>query len=271
MSDDQLTQSKDDDQHGGPPAGPRASSAPIRMRSGVGASLVVGSLHGQQGLSQSWRLAVLLSGSGRTLENLLAVIDRGELDGHIVGVVSSVAGVRGLDVAHRAGIPHQTLIRRDFPDNPAYSDAVFSMLAPWRPHLILLCGFLRQLVVPPAWEGRIVNIHPALLPQAAHYAAGRGRYGERVHRAVLDHGDAVSGATVHLVTNDYDEGPPLCQREVPVHPHDTPATLGARVFEAECALYPEAIRRYLDAHPELRTPPVSRAPAAAGRRDRRAG
>lgn len=203
-----------------------------------------------------WRLAVLLSGSGRTLENLLRSIGRGELEARIVNVISSVAGVRGLEVAANAGIPREALIRRDFPDNAAYSDAVFAALASARPHLILLCGFLRQIVVPPEYEGRILNIHPALLPQAASYAAGRGRYGERVHHAVLDHGDTVSGATVHLVTNDYDEGPPLCQCEVPVHLDDTPATLGTRVFAAECVLYPNAIRRYLTAHPELRSPPV---------------
>jgi formyltetrahydrofolate-dependent phosphoribosylglycinamide formyltransferase len=199
---------------------------------------------------------VLLSGTGRTLENLLRVIDRGELDARVVHVVSSVAGARGLQVASEAGISHETLTRRGFADNDAYSDALFAALAPSQPQMILLCGFLRQLVVPPAWEGRILNIHPALLPRAASYAAGRGRYGERVHQAVLEHGDTVSGATVHLVTNDYDEGPPLLQREVPVLPDDTSATLGARVFATECALYPEAIRRYLTAHPELRTPPA---------------
>lgn len=205
---------------------------------------------------EPWRLAVLLSGSGRTLENLLYVIGTGQLDARVVGVISSVANVRGLEIAQRACLPRETLIRRDFTDSPAYSDAIFAVLASWRPQLILLCGFLRQLVVPPAWEGRILNIHPALLPQAATYAAGRGLYGERVHRAVLQHGDTVSGATVHLVTNDYDAGPPLLQREVPVRADDTPATLGARVFEAECALYPEAIRRYLAAHPELRGTPA---------------
>lgn len=208
------------------------------------------------GKGAPWRIAVLLSGSGRTLENLLAVIARGELNATVVHVISSKPGVRGLEVAERAGIPHEAVIRRHFPDSVAYSDATFAALAPAQPQLILLCGFLRQLVVPPAWEGRILNIHPALLPQAASYAAGRGFYGERVHHAILEHGDAVSGATVHLVTNDYDEGPPLLQREVPVQPDDTPATLGARVFAAECALYPEALRRYLAAHPELREAPV---------------
>lgn len=202
------------------------------------------------------RLAVLLSGSGRTLENLLRVIAQGGLDATVVQVISSKPGVRGLEIAARAGIPHETLIRREFPDNAAYSAAIFATLADAQPQLILLCGFLRQLVVPPAWAGRILNIHPALLPQAASYAAGRGLYGERVHQAVLEHGDTVSGATVHLVTNDYDEGPPLFQREVPVLPEDTPAALGTRVFAAECALYPEAIRRYLAAHPELRKAPL---------------
>ncbi|HVL25945.1 MAG TPA: formyltransferase family protein, partial [Thermomicrobiales bacterium] len=117
--------------------------------------------------------------------------------------------------------------------------------------------FLRKMLVLPGWEGRILNIHPALLPDAAAYAAGKGRYGDRVHAAVLENGDVVSGATVHVVTDTYDEGPPLLRAEVPVVPGDTAQTLAARVFAAECELYPEAIRRYLADHPELKREPGS--------------
>jgi formyltetrahydrofolate-dependent phosphoribosylglycinamide formyltransferase len=197
------------------------------------------------------RLAVLLSGTGRTLENMLRVIKRGELDAEIVAVVSSIPGVRGLEIAERAGIPATVVQRRTFASEDAFSGAVYSWLAPHRPDLLMLAGFLRKLVVTPAWEGRILNIHPALLPESAPYAAGRGFFGERVHAAVLAHGDAISGATVHVVDNGYDTGPVVLRETVPVLPGDTPASLGARVFEAERRLYPEAIRRYVAAHPEL--------------------
>jgi formyltetrahydrofolate-dependent phosphoribosylglycinamide formyltransferase len=199
-----------------------------------------------------WRLGVLLSGSGRTLENLLAVIARGELAAEVVCVVSSRAGVRGVDIARAAGIPVAVVTRRDHPDPAAHSRAIYGAVTPHAPDLLILAGYLRQLVVDPAWEGRMLNIHPALLPQAEVYAAGKGLYGDHVHAAVLAHGDAVSGATVHVVTDDYDAGPPVLQREVPVLPGDTPQTLAARVFAVECELYPEAIRRYMAAHPALR-------------------
>lgn len=199
-----------------------------------------------------WRLGVLLSGSGRTLANLLAVIEAGELDAEVVCVASSRAGVRGIEIARAAGIPVATVTRQDHPDPADHSRAILDAVVPFAPDLIILAGYLRQVAIPPVWEGRMLNIHPALLPQASAYAAGRGRYGARVHAAVLDHGDAVTGATVHVVTADYDEGPPILQAEVPVLPGDTPETLAARVFAIECELYPRAIHRYTSAHPELK-------------------
>lgn len=199
-----------------------------------------------------WRLGVLISGSGRTLENLLGVIGRGELDAEVVAVVSSVAGVRGLEIAEAAGIPHAVVQRSAFPDLAAYSRATCDAFGPHEPDLLIMAGFLRKMLILPGWEGRILNIHPALLPDAAAYAAGKGKYGDRVHAAVIERGDAISGATVHVVTDTYDEGPPLLRAEVPVLPGDTAQTLAARVFTVECALYPEAIRRYLAAHPELK-------------------
>jgi formyltetrahydrofolate-dependent phosphoribosylglycinamide formyltransferase len=201
-----------------------------------------------------WRLGVLLSGSGRTLANLLAVIAAGKLDAEVVCVVSSRAGVRGIEIAREAGIPTSVVTRGQHPDPAVFSRTIFDAMERHGIDLMVLAGFLRQLVIEPGWEGRMLNIHPCLLPQAEAYAAGRGRYGVHVHEAVLAHGDAVSGATVHVVTADYDEGPPVLQREVSVLPGDTPETLAARVFAVECELYPEAIRRYMAAHPELKRP-----------------
>lgn len=199
-----------------------------------------------------WRLGVLLSGSGRTLENLLREIDEGELHAEIVCVVSSRSGVRGIEVARSAGIPVEVVTRKEHPGVAAQSRAIYAAFEPHFPDLLILAGYLRQLLVDPAWEGRMLNIHPALLPQAEAYAAGRGKFGEHVHAAVLAHGDTVSGATVHVVTDDYDAGRPVLQREVPVLRDDTPSRLAARVFAIECELYPEAIRQYMAAHPGLK-------------------
>ncbi len=198
-----------------------------------------------------WRLGVLLSGSGRTLENLLTEIARGELNAEIVCVVSSRSNVRGIEVAREAGLPVHVVTRKTQPELAAHSRAIYDAVTPYDADLLILAGYLRQIVVDPAWSGRMLNIHPALLPQAQAYAAGRGLYGDRVHAAVLEHGDTVSGATVHVVTDDYDAGPPVLQREVAVLPGDTVRALADRVFAVECELYPEAIRRYMAAHPEL--------------------
>lgn len=200
----------------------------------------------------AWNLGVLLSGAGRTLENLLDAIDRGELDAAVSVVISSVPDVRGLEVAERAGIPNLVIRRGDHGSLHEYSAAMYDVLDARGADLIIMAGYLRKMEIFPGWEGRILNIHPCLLPDAGHYAAGKGMFGERVHAAVLAHGDSVTGATVHLVTEDYDEGPPLARVDVPVEAGDTPITLGTRVFQAEKVLYPNTIRQYMEQHPELR-------------------
>lgn len=189
-------------------------------------------------------LAVLISGGGRTLANLIERTRDGTLDARVGIVISSKVDAGGLDVARRSGIPAMPIVRRDFDSDAAYSDAVFSEIAAYDPALVVLAGFLRKIVVPPEWEGRILNIHPALLPECS-YAAGRGFYGTHVHQAVLDRGETQSGATVHLVDNGYDTGPVYMRQSVPVLPDDTAHTLADRVFEAETELYPRAIAAYL--------------------------
>ncbi len=199
-----------------------------------------------------WNLGVLLSGAGRTLEYLLAAIDAGDLDARIPVVISSRPDVRGLEVASAAGIPTRVIERRDYPSLAAFSASIYDEFAAFEIDLAIMAGYLRKMLVVPEWDGRILNIHPCLLPEAAAYAAGKGMYGERVHAAVLAHGDTVSGATVHLVTDDYDEGPPLARVEVPVEPDDDPITLGTRVFTAEKALYPTTIGAYMANQPEYK-------------------
>lgn len=188
------------------------------------------------------RLGVLLSGTGRTLENLIRSVEAGELSARISVVVSSRQGVRGNEIARAAGLPLIVLPRREFPSATAFSDAVYTALDPFEVDLIVLAGFLAKLTIPARYEGRIMNIHPSLLP----LFGGRGYYGERVHQAVLASGMKVSGCTVHFVDQHYDAGPIILQRCVPVLEDDTAATLAARVFEEECRLYPEAIRLFAE-------------------------
>lgn len=184
------------------------------------------------------RIGVLLSGSGRTLANLLACIARGELPGRIVTVVSTRASVRGNEVAREAGIPLAIVPRRAYDSLDEFSAAVYQALDPYDLDLILMAGFLSKIHVPDRYAGRIMNIHPSLLP----LFGGRGLYGDRVHQAVLASGMKVTGCTVHFVDESYDAGPIIAQSCVPVLESDTVETLAARVFAEECRLYPEAIR-----------------------------
>jgi formyltetrahydrofolate-dependent phosphoribosylglycinamide formyltransferase len=190
-------------------------------------------------------LAVLISGGGRTLANLIQRSRDGRLEARVGIVVSSRASAGGLEIARALGVPAIAMARKEFTSDSAYSDALFAEVAPYDPTLLILAGFLRKIVVTPRWEGRILNIHPALLPECS-FAAGRGFYGEQVHQAVLDHGETQSGATVHLVDNDYDTGPVFMRQMVPVLPGDSAHTLADRVFEAEQELYPRAIAAYLE-------------------------
>lgn len=183
--------------------------------------------------SVSARLAVLLSGSGRTLENLLVR----QLPVNFAGVVSSRNGVRGVAIAREAGIPAAVICRRDYPDVAAHNAAIADWLEPLRPQIIALAGYLCYFIRPGWYTGPVVNIHPALLPRHG----GQGMYGDRVHAAVLAAGECESGCTVHHVDEHYDHGPIIAQARVPVLPGDDAATLAARVFAAECALYPRVL------------------------------
>lgn len=186
------------------------------------------------GVSGTIRLAALLSGGGRTLLNLLDAIERGDLDASVECVIASrpdAPGIarlqeRGIDVAVIAG-----------PDGPERDDAVSAAISAADADLVVLCGYLRYLRIDDDLQGRVLNIHPSLLP----LHGGRGMYGDRVHAAVLAAGDPESGCTVHLVDEVYDQGPIIVQRRCAVMPEDTVQTLADRVFEHECIAYPLAI------------------------------
>ncbi|HAX23486.1 MAG TPA: phosphoribosylglycinamide formyltransferase [Chloroflexi bacterium] len=190
--------------------------------------------------SERLRVAVLLSGTGRTLENLLDRRATGELDIDIPIVVSSRPSVRGIEIAQAAGIDTHVVTRKQCPTPSAMSARLRELLAPHGIGLIALAGYLSRLEILPEWEGRMINVHPSLLP----LFGGHGQYGGRVHEAVLAAGVKVSGCTVHFVDAEYDAGPIILQRCVAVAEDDTPDTLGARVFAAEQVAYPEAIQMF---------------------------
>jgi phosphoribosylglycinamide formyltransferase-1 len=184
------------------------------------------------------KLAVLISGGGTTLRNLLAKIAAGELDARVDLVVSSNPKARGLDYAREAGIKTALLEQKKFASLEAYSQAVFDACRASQCDIVVMAGFLKFVTIPVDFEFRVVNIHPGLIPAFC----GLGFYGHHVHQAVLDYGAKLSGCTVHFVDNQYDHGPIILQLAVPVLDDDTADTLAARVFAAECEAFPEALR-----------------------------
>ena len=187
------------------------------------------------------RLAVLISGGGSTLTNLLDKIDAGELEASVAMVIAS----RACDgVARSVARGHSCVVvsPKKYPSVMAFSEAIFSRCRAARVDLVVLGGFLSRIEVLTDFEGRVMNIHPSLIPAFC----GQGMYGHHVHEAVLARGCKVSGCTVHLVDNEYDHGPILVQKVVPVLEDDDADTLARRVFAAECEAYPEAIRQYGD-------------------------
>jgi len=184
------------------------------------------------------KLAVLISGSGRTLKNFLDLAAEGRLPVDVKLVVSSNPTAGGLAFAREAGIPIEVLDRRDFDSDQSYGEAVFAACRAAAVDYVAMAGFLKLAPVPSDFAGRVVNIHPALIPAFC----GHGMYGHRVHQAVLDAGVKVTGVTVHFVDNQYDAGPIIWQQPVPVFDDDTAETLADRVFEAEKEAYPHVLR-----------------------------
>jgi len=195
------------------------------------------------------RLVVLLSGSGRSLANLIETIAAGRLRASIALVVASRGDVRGVEVARAAGIPTEVISPRGTLA-AAWSEEIFAACRKAVPDLVVMAGFLHLLQIPPDFSGRVINIHPSLLPAFG----GQGFHGLHVHRAVLARGCTISGCTVHLVDDQYDHGRIILQRAVGVHADDTPEALAARVFAAECSALPEAIGQ-LTTHSRLRPTP----------------
>jgi len=191
------------------------------------------------------RLAVLISGGGRTLVNLCEYIHAGKLNTQIDTVICSRKGVRGIDRAEKLGLDVTVLDRKSMTDEDFQRGITESVADA---DLVCMAGFLSLWQIPNAFLGRVMNIHPALLPDFG----GIGMYGMRVHRAVLDAGNRETGCTVHFCDNEYDHGPIILQRKIPVSPDDTAETLANRVFQEECLAYPEAVKLFAEGRIELR-------------------
>lgn len=188
------------------------------------------------------KLAVFISGGGSTLKNIIDRAADGSCRAQIVCVVSSRREVKGVQFAEDAGIPTIVVPRKKYDTPEEFSEVVTRGIEPFAPELIAFGGFMSLYVFPPQYHGKIINIHPALLPGFG----GKGMYGDRVHEAVLKAGCKVTGCTVHFVDEEYDRGPIIAQRALPVLDGDTVETLGARVRATERELYPEVINWFAD-------------------------
>jgi phosphoribosylglycinamide formyltransferase 1 len=193
-------------------------------------------------MTSSVRLAVLLSGGGTTLQNLLDQIADGRLRAQVALVVSSRADAFGLTRAEQAGVPTAVVAPKSYASTEEFSRRIFDLCRQARVDLVCLAGFLQLIRIPDDFQTRVMNIHPSLIPAFC----GKGFYGHRVHEAALAYGVKISGCTVHFADSVYDHGPIILQRAVPVFDDDTPDTLAARVFAEECQAYPEAIRLFAD-------------------------
>lgn len=200
-------------------------------------------MHGTQDYP-TLAMGALISGGGRTLVNFVECIARGDLNAKIPVVIASRSTVKGVERAREVGLPVEIVRVRDFPDVDAFSQRIVAILERYDVQLACQCGWTCYWRIPDHWYGRVLNIHPALLPKFG----GKGYYGHHVHEAVLAAGEKLSGCSVHFANNDYDAGPIAMQRTVPVLPHDTPDMLAARVFEQECIAYPAAVRLYAKGH-----------------------
>jgi phosphoribosylglycinamide formyltransferase-1 len=185
------------------------------------------------------RIAVLISGRGSNLQSIIDAIASHELEATIAIVISNRSEAAGLMRAREAGIDSLSLNPKDYPDREAYDRAIVKVLRAHETGIVCLAGFMRLVGSPvlEAYPNRILNIHPSLLPAFP---------GVEAPRQALDHGVKITGATVHLVTAELDNGPIIAQSAVPVLSDDTAETLAARILIEEHKLYPEAIRFLLD-------------------------
>ncbi len=187
-------------------------------------------------------IAVLISGSGSTLKNLIDRISTGLLDVEIRLVVASRPDAGGIKYAEQNGIPFQVISRRSYPDSETFRDAMFAELRKCELQAVVMGGYLQHLLIPDDFMFRVINIHPSLIPSFC----GKGYYGLAVHQAAIDYGVKVSGCTVHFVDNQYDHGPIIAQKVCSVEPADSAESLQQRVGELERELLPDVLQAFAE-------------------------
>jgi len=187
------------------------------------------------------KLGILLSGSGRTLVNLVEHIRDGSLDAEIRVVISSSSKCLGLKKASDLGIPTHVVRKKKSMTDEAFSQAITHQLQFHGAELVVLAGFLKKYLPSECYKNACINIHPSLIPAFC----GPGFYGSKVHQAVWERGCTVSGCTVHFINTEYDAGPIILQKPVELQPEDTPDIIARKVFEKECEALPEAIQHVI--------------------------
>jgi phosphoribosylglycinamide formyltransferase 1 len=189
-------------------------------------------------------IAVFASGRGSNFQAILNAIDAGLLPARIVVLISNKSDAGAIEIARAHNISIQHLSQKLFSSEEALADAILEVLKRNRAEFIVLAGYLKKIPVQVIrqYQNRIVNIHPALLPSFG----GKGMYGHRVHEAVIASGEKVSGATVHLVDEEYDRGPIVLQKTVAIVPDDTPDSLAAKVLKIEHEIFPLALKAFAE-------------------------
>lgn len=190
------------------------------------------------------RIVVLASGSGSNFQSIINSINASFIDAKIVRLIASRDGIGAIDRAIKADIPFKVINKKHFDTSERFESSLLQELVDAQPDLIVLAGYLVQVPVQviKTFEGKIINIHPSLLPAYG----GKGFYGSNVHTAVIQDRQKESGCTVHVVTEEYDKGPILAQSRVPVFEDDTPESLAARVLAKEHEVLPQTIKQLLN-------------------------
>ena len=195
-------------------------------------------------------IGVFASGRGSNFQAILSAIDRGILPARVTLLLSNKTDAGAFEIANAYSIPTVHLSQKQFADEASYAAAMLGVLRSHNVEILALAGYLKKIptVVVREFRDRILNIHPALLPSFG----GQGMYGHHVHEAVLASGAKLSGATVHLVDEEYDRGPIVLQKTVAVDELDTPETLAAKVLKVEHEIYPLALKAFAENRATIR-------------------
>ncbi len=190
------------------------------------------------------KIVVFASGSGSNFEAIAKAADTGKITIEITGLITNNSKAGALVRAEAYNIPSFIIHPFDFKNQTEYEASLLKLIDELSPDVVALAGYLRKIpsAIIKSYKNRILNIHPSLLPAYG----GKGFYGMHVHEAVLENGESESGCSVHIVTEEYDEGPVLAFEKVPVYKKDTPQSLAKRVLEKEHELYPRIIQEHLN-------------------------